>query len=558
MTTVVTNGQAEEMRRSNRAVRAAIILSLAIACLLLSQIAQAATTNQISQFGITWTFDKPYLYGQFANGDYWVVGPVSIIGINPPSVPDDSGRTMNGSMVDPSPTNGSEGYDNSMAYNTYDANLNKALNVSSGSPLILPAGSSLVSTISVPAAGARPQLQTAAVLTVLSSAPPAGSFRPPYSGTDKTIKYNKGQLNYSLLKSLAPVSGTPALADEERAFERPWIDHIGGWVGRYHHPADNMPDYGQYLSIAIGDGALMLNLNFTNAQKEKLLIGFVQVGIDFYGIAQAGGTWPADGGHCMGRLLPIQVAGLVLGDTNMLLAADLTNTNVTESPYHSPQLPKMIFQELQNTFYVGAIDVSITQNNIPVTWNPDSRDVSDGLITAYTQNDVTNKLPEYGIRHLESPEKDNRNWDATGSYRSINGAASTSHALAALIMGLNPYWNHDVFFDYHDRWFTLTGGDQAYQSVGTFCKNMWSTYRANYGPVWPNASSAPPLTFTLIRTNSVVISWPSPSTGFVLQQNPDLTTTNWSNCGTATDDGVIKRITNNLSTNRMFFRLKQQ
>ena len=36
-----------------------------------------ATTTSISQFGITWTFDQPVEYGQFANGDYWL--PASVL-----------------------------------------------------------------------------------------------------------------------------------------------------------------------------------------------------------------------------------------------------------------------------------------------------------------------------------------------------------------------------------------------------------------------------------------------------------------------------------------------
>jgi len=35
--------------------------------------AQSDTTNSISQYGITWTFETNYKYGQFVNGDYWVV-----------------------------------------------------------------------------------------------------------------------------------------------------------------------------------------------------------------------------------------------------------------------------------------------------------------------------------------------------------------------------------------------------------------------------------------------------------------------------------------------------
>src|SRR5437763_284412 len=32
----------------------------------------------VSQYGITWTFDKPARVGQFVNGDWYVVGPVIV------------------------------------------------------------------------------------------------------------------------------------------------------------------------------------------------------------------------------------------------------------------------------------------------------------------------------------------------------------------------------------------------------------------------------------------------------------------------------------------------
>jgi len=41
----------------------------------------AATS--ISQYGITWTFDKDYPTGQFINGDWWVVGPVTVASVSP-------------------------------------------------------------------------------------------------------------------------------------------------------------------------------------------------------------------------------------------------------------------------------------------------------------------------------------------------------------------------------------------------------------------------------------------------------------------------------------------
>ena len=117
------------------------------------------------------------------------------------------------------------------------------------------------------------------------------------------MRFNKAQLNYSLLKKLAPVAGTPSLATVERDFERPWLDHAPGWLGSYMHPADNMPDYGRDMSSEIGVASLMLQLNFSDQQKEKLLVRFVQFGIDCHGIITAGGVhnWEPDGGHADAR-----------------------------------------------------------------------------------------------------------------------------------------------------------------------------------------------------------------------------------------------------------------
>ena len=37
--------------------------------------------QSVSQYGITWTFDKPARVGQFITGDWYVVGPVTITAI---------------------------------------------------------------------------------------------------------------------------------------------------------------------------------------------------------------------------------------------------------------------------------------------------------------------------------------------------------------------------------------------------------------------------------------------------------------------------------------------
>lgn len=59
----------------------------------------------------------------------------------------------------------------------------------------------------------------------------------------------------------------------------------------------------------------------------------------------------------------------------------------------------------------------------------------------------------------------------------------------------------------------------------------------------------------LARTNGVTVSWPSLSTGWRLQENVDLTTTNWLNTGfPISDDGTNKSI-NLLPNGNLFFRL---
>jgi hypothetical protein len=39
--------------------------------------------ESVSEYDITWTFDKPARVGQFINGDFYVVGPVTVVKIDP-------------------------------------------------------------------------------------------------------------------------------------------------------------------------------------------------------------------------------------------------------------------------------------------------------------------------------------------------------------------------------------------------------------------------------------------------------------------------------------------
>jgi pSer/pThr/pTyr-binding forkhead associated (FHA) protein len=281
--------------------------------------------NWIEQWGIRWTFDKPiskdgtagtYRYGQFCNGDYWVVGPVKIVSITPPSI-ESNGRIINGSMINPTVGLLKQGYDSALG--NYVASLNVAFNVSNTTPLTVEVGSSLISTISL-IPEVKQKLRTAAVLTVLSEVPPINSFRPPYLGTNKMVKYNSDMLRIDLLPKLKPVPNTPTLTVVERYFERVWLLHFPGYGVTYLAPIENVRDYGRDLSVEVGKGALSLCLNYTNEQKLSLLKKYIQVGIDLYRFVEdnANKYWAPDGGCVSGRKLPILVAGYLLNDAGML------------------------------------------------------------------------------------------------------------------------------------------------------------------------------------------------------------------------------------------------
>jgi hypothetical protein len=420
--------------------------------------------------------------GQFANRDLWAVGSVTIDAITPAST-DVGGRIKNGSMLNPVPTNTNQGYDSGMMNNVYIAALNVAYNVSPSSPLVLPAGSSLVSTISVATASVLPQVDCAAILTVLASAPPEGSFRPPYSGTDKTITHNKSELNYSLLPHLAPVAGTPTLATVERYFERPWIDHQPGWTARYQHPAQNMPNYAREMSEEIGIGAQMLLLNYADAQKETLMIRFVQLGIDLYGIVQAGGinVWWGAGGQGTGRKWPILFTGLVLNDAGMKAIGAKSGHYLYENGYGPGNVPPdyIHFGEDDQTFFVAQLDVDVTNGPL---WNHDTRDTCSA---PYATSDIG--MPEWGIRHDDFPNYSNN--CLMTEYRDLVGCTLNCITLPVLIMGARTLWNHDALFDYTDRYMALTAAGGAWsiarRSESSFTEHMWDAYRSQYGPIWP-------------------------------------------------------------------------
>ncbi|MGD7651639.1 MAG: hypothetical protein ACQCXQ_00390 [Verrucomicrobiales bacterium] len=405
--------------------------------------------RSVSQFGITWTFSADRPVGQFANGDWWVVGPVTITSITPATTNDTSGT-----MVNPSVGN-ANGWDTRIKYGTYS----EALNIAKSLPVTLQGGNSVMSCVSFTdwASKDNPQMETMAILTVLSSSPATGSFRPPYIGSDKSLRWNVSQLNYNVLRKLAKPTTAPELSVVEGYFERPWIEKEDGWTGRYFHPHLNHPfqnrgavgTYGREMAHTAADGLLSLQLDYTDAEKKTLLIRMVQAGIDIYGAARAGALWGDGGGHNQGRKMVMLLAGAVLGDAAILEYADAGKHK--------------IFQEDLQTFYVSQADINRTHTG-----------VNGAEVGEYTAADLN--MPEWGTNHHHQPVYDNRLW--TCPYRTVAGPCTLGHILTANLMGVQDLWNYPAAFDYYERFYGVEKGNVSTgtNSIQPFVADMWSLH----------------------------------------------------------------------------------
>ena len=458
------------------------LLTIAPIILILATATRAELATEVSQYGITWKFDRPSVVGKFISGDYWVVGPVRIVGVTPAPGPalegdktevrknqfgdaglQDDRRMRHGSMI-VSKAGSSQGYD------SRPRNFDPSLSVHF--PCTLKPNESLISTISNPDVNvsnfvhelmwgrekkSQLAMRDAAVLTCLAEAPPADAFRPPYAGSKKPI-HRLASVKWNILPKLKPVGEVPSWELFERYLQRPWLDHVSSWLTQVSGPSENQPSYGREFSRVVSLASLMLMLDVPKERKEKLMIGFVQLGIDLHGLTQSGREWPGDGGHWNGRKWPILFAGLMLSNSEMR------------------QLPAgLIFSEDQQTYYGKG-------------W--------------CGQTALFQMVGHHGARQPYE-ERAPDTWDAmdkrSESYRlCCTAKAWIGTALAVQLMQAKRLWQHDAYFDYCDRWMNPTDpfaaqrgkfrrpGDEG-RTFDPFVDAMWAAYRPTV-PVQDGAS----------------------------------------------------------------------
>jgi hypothetical protein len=447
-------------------------------------------TDTVTQYGITWTFDKKVPVGQFVTGDWYVVGPVTVASITPKPLfgqevvdhPDwklinqsgvreekYKGKWLrNGSTLNQPVTDTFGAFDSRLSHGHYRPEQVAKL------PIAMKPGDSLISTISTPDPidyrGYGQPVLTAAVLTCMEKPVPPDAFRPSYCDRANKV-YLARNLKRNLLHALPrPKTAPENLNQWARAFQRPWLDTV---TWGYASPKRNMPRYGQHITRGVSTAALLLHLDYPAIEKERLLIHTVQYGVDLWGIVRAGYRgWNGHGGFGGGRKWTLIFAGMMLGDN------DMRSPNTT--------YPKCHFGEDDQT-RAGK---------------------------CWTGHDVIFESHP-GWRPHFTETKHPREWEKmqSESYRRCCTSGEwPGQALAARMMRAEKYWNHDPFFAYVDRWMTedhakelITLREAAktnpklsfpnwwnnlitiYQKPQkkTFFREMWITYRNNLPPAKP-------------------------------------------------------------------------
>jgi hypothetical protein len=428
--------------------------------------------------------------------------------------------------------------------------------LSSSNPLAMVAGESIVSVLSYADELFRPTLTDASILTVVSSAPPANSFRPAYVGTDKTMPYTVADLDYSIFQDLPFVASTPSISIDVARFSRSWLEIDTSDDSRYMHPANNQPDYGADMAGQTGHALLMLQLEFTEAEKEPLMIGLVQYGLDVWAAAKLGRTWQANGGHGNGRKGPLLLAGLTFNDpailayankaTHYIFSEDQSTFTVDAAqqlvvPYTGDGKPRMAYALKSSVVTISQATPGVvtwnshgliawtwvsftTTGTLPSPLVPDTEYwVYSGDITtntfklAYTFGGVpinttsagsgvhtatfqTLGKPEWGEKHNTSKDRDGANWNAQYRYVVYNDSYMTAHPLAATLMtGGRAAWNWEPFFLYYER-------VRATATFSGFLNNMWLAYGSGETP--ETVPTAPSLCVaTATGPSQVDVTW---------------------------------------------------
>lgn len=314
----------------------------------------------------------------------------------------------------------------------------------------------------------RPTLQENVILTC-APLPASPFLRGPYMGPGRGIPLDVGAVDLSKLPSVASVAEAPKASSLFEALRRPQVSFCQEWPYRYLRGKANGPDYSRDHCELTGAASLLACCSIPAADKRRLALAIVQIGIDwaneleaFIAAGALWGTpkrvcpWPGGAGQHSGRKWPILFAAYLLGKTAWI--------NMCEPGKVGPR-GEWIGEDAQ-TWIVGAGDVG-------------TRGYTSAMVG----------IPEWGSAHVWRPELDNADFWADGYRRCCTANSWWAQLAACALMGLRSAWHHEPLFLYAERYYAeaskyvAAGRMQLYELrwtrfVGTdWALRMWDAYR---------------------------------------------------------------------------------
>ncbi|TAH33369.1 MAG: hypothetical protein EYC62_06770 [Alphaproteobacteria bacterium] len=442
---------------------------------------------------ITFEFATPRPCGQFVDGSYWVVAPVTIKRMTPDFTADGD-NARNGFAVDPN--HYQNNFDSRAAgFSTPDQTLPITINGADKPVSIIKSSSRAI---------CRPNcLNSAAILTVLPRIPEKYSFRPPYVMGDKPI-YTVAQLDLPALPKLPVIPATPDLADLTANFNGPWIELGLPQVSpQALRPRANLNAKTESVQISnmIVSAALFSLQDIAMEKRLKVLAPLIQYGIDQYGLLQNGRMWFAQTDRNLGHKLPILIAGRMLKNAGMYHIGFTHSGIGAVLPYGKKV--QNYFQEDGHTF-IGNDNFALFGATYGLAGGnfggkgafgydhyllhscdkgpSDIRD-PDGYRDGGAINDHTEQLPdangEYHCAAMPLIKTQIESGQGFGN-RVMEDIARpyVATATAARMWGLEKMWNWTAFFAFTERWHSAPWNNMG-RSANPYAETMRGLYYAN-------------------------------------------------------------------------------
>jgi len=460
----------------------AIVLCVLALCVPLPAFAVMSVTDSVT--GETINFQDDETCGTFISGSNWCVGPVTVTSRTNQDT-SSAGFWLHGCQQDPTPvvdwvssapsSNSLQGFDERMPNNNYNA----ARNLCDSYPFTVTAGHTIVFAISNPSGPDAKGIGTVlsyTLLTVLSGSPAANSFRPPWTGTDKTVSWTLSSINFDRLLDLSSasyVTGLPSFATKTAHMKGEYVV----WVGQ-PNPFQNLTaingsfgtaggGYGADFAWSIDQALMLIHSNQSDATKQDLVVQVIQKGIDIYGLRVNGMVWMGMGGFSWPEQMLLITAASLLNSQAMMDVA-----SCVASP---------VFANCREYKYVSQNDIN-TPRTCPT--NDPNRPCDP-----YAQPQLG--MPEWCSAWLSPadspPSACSSNISAV--YRPMSGMHQMVPAVIMYLTGLMTEHGNPAFFSYM---LNTPSPTRVNQSGGA--QRFWETYgnpgSGSWNPPSCNASQA--------------------------------------------------------------------